>query len=189
MSSPLVNAGSNPHRGIATLEFGGRTFRFRTNPNSVWWNYELITAVDDTYGGRVVQILGARLGDLVVNVDCGRGGWAYQRQVIAFMRDMINEQRKGDPGLFTYTTRNWRLKVFALSVPFHDRVTNVVREMELRFKIQEDVSGVQTSMALTNELRRLKDGVGFRKSEYNTSNPSGLNLPGGATLGGLLSGG
>lgn len=178
MSSPFgsqVSGGQNPSRGIATLEFGGRVLRFRTNPNAVWWNYHLITAVEDTYGGRVVQILGAKVDDLIVTVDCGRGGWEYQRHIIAFMRDMINDQRKGDPGRFSYTTRNWDLKVFALSVPLQDTVTATTREIELRFKVQEDISGVQTSMSLRNELSRLQQGIGFRKSGYNTSNPTGDN--------------
>lgn len=184
--TPQASGGNNAMRGIATLEFGGRVLRFRTNPNAVWWNYHLITSVDETYGGRVVQILGARVDDLVVTVDCGRGGWPYQRQIINFMRDMINDQRKGDPGRFTYTTRNWDLKVFALSVPFMDTVTATTREIELRFKVQEDVSGVQTSMSLRNELNRLQQGIGFRKSGYNTSNPMGLNQN---PIAGQLSGG
>jgi hypothetical protein len=144
--------------------------RFRTNPNEVWWNYSLITAVENTYGGRVVQILGAKIDDLVVTVECGRGGWDYLNQVVGFMREMIAEQRKGVPGTFSYTTRDWRLKVFALSVPFQDSVTATTREIELRFKVQEDVSGVQTSISLSSELGRLKDGIGFTKNEYNTGN-------------------
>ncbi|QDH91754.1 hypothetical protein SEA_PHRAPPUCCINO_79 [Mycobacterium phage Phrappuccino] len=174
VTSPQFPApgGDNPQRGIASIQFGGRVLRFRTNPNSIWWNYKLITAVENTYGGRVVQILGARIEDLVVQVDIGRGGWPYMMQVVNFMRDMINDQRKGDPGTFTYTTRNWRLKVFALSVPFQDTLTATTREIELRFKVQEDVSGVQTSAALSDALARLQDGVGFKKSKYNTSNSS-----------------
>lgn len=166
-----VTGGPNSQRGIATLEFRGKTLRFRTNPNEVWWDYSLITAEENTYGGRVVQLLGVNVDNLVVTIECGRGGWEYQRQVIAFMRDMINEQRKnGDPGLFSYTTRNWRLKVFAQSVPYQDSVTAVTREMSLRFKVQEDVSGVISSNALTGELARLRDGIGFRKGPYNTGN-------------------
>jgi len=168
VTSPAAPGGNNPHRGIASLEFGGKVLRFRTNPNEVWWNYSLITAVENTYGGRVVQILGAKIDDLVVTIECGRGGWNYQRQVVGFMRDMIADQRKGDPGTFSYTTRNWRLKVFALSVPFQDSVTATTREIELRFKVQEDVSGVMSSLALSTELARLQDGVGFRKNQYNT---------------------
>lgn len=172
LGSNTAQGGNNPQRGICTLGFKGKTLRFRTNPNSIWWTYNLITSVDNTYGGRVVQILGANLGDLVVNIECGRAGWNYNQEVVRFMRDMINDQRKGDPGTFWYTTRNWHLKVFAASVPMHDAVNNVTGEMELRFKVQEDVSGVQTSMSLTHELNRLKDGIGFTKSKYNTSDSS-----------------
>lgn len=165
----MTSGGINTSRGIASLEFKGRVLRFRTNPNEIWWSYNLNTAVENTYGGRVVQILGANIEDLVVKVECGRGGWPYLRQVVGFMRDMINDQRaKADPGLFTYTTRNWRLKVWAASVPFQDSVTATTREIELRFKVQEDVSGVQTSMSIASELKRLQDGVGFKKNEYNT---------------------
>ena len=179
MSSPFGSTTSRPQgntlpghaRGVCTLQFGGKTLRFRTNPNEIWWNYTLITSVENTYGGRVVQILGARIDDLVVKVECGRGGWEYLRHLVGFMRDMINDQRKGDPGIFTYTTRGWRLKVFAVSVPFQDSVTATTREIELRFKVQEDVSGVQTSQAISNELKRLQDGIGFKKGPYS-SDPS-----------------
>jgi hypothetical protein len=171
-----MTSGLSTQRGIASIEFNGKVLRFRTNPNEIWWSYGLNTAVENTYGGRVVQILGAHIDDLVVKVECGRGGWPYLRQVVGFMRDMINDQRgKTDPGVFTYTTRNWRLKVWAVSVPFQDSVTATTREIELHFKVQEDVSGVQTSMSIASELRRLQDGIGFRKNEYNTSNPDGIS--------------
>ncbi len=165
--------GNNPNRGIASLEYQGQVLRFRTNPNEVWWTYSINTVVENTYGGRVVQILGAKVGDLVVTVECGRGGWNYLTQVVGFMRNMINDQRKqGEPGTFLYTTRNWHLKVFALSVPFMDSVTSTTREIELRFKVQEDVSGVQTNLALSGELARLREGIGFEKNKYNTRDPA-----------------
>lgn len=189
--SPLTRPGK-AERGVASLQFNGRTLRFRTNPNEIWWSYSLITAVENTYGGRVVQILGARIEDLVVTVECGRGGWPYLRYIVNFMRDMINDQRKGEPGLFSYTTRNWYLKVFALSVPFQDSVTATTREIELRFKVQEDVSGVQTSLAISNELARLQDGIGFKKGPYNSGNGGRdqYQSPGGflGGLSGLLGG-
>lgn len=159
--------GNNPDRGIATLEFGGKILRFRTSPNEVWWSYKLLTHVENTYGGRVVQILGTRIEDLTVTVECGRGGWNYLVQIVNFMRDMINNQRQGKPGIFTYTTRGWQLKVYAVSVPFQDTVTAITREIELRFKVYEDVSGVQSSMALRSELARLQDGIGYTRNKYN----------------------
>lgn len=161
---------ANPTRGIASLYFKGKTLRFRTNPNEIWWSYSLNTHVEQTYGGRVVQILGTKIEDLVIKIDCGRGGWTYLNQVVDFLREMMMEQRKngGTTGTFTYTTRNWRLKVYALSVPFQDAVTATTRELEIRFKVAEDVTGAISKLSLDTELARLRDGIGFTKNQYNT---------------------
>jgi hypothetical protein len=160
---------NNTHRGIASLYFNGQTLRFRTNPNEIWWSYTLNTNVEQTYGGRVVQILGTRIEDLVIKIECGNGGWAYLTKVVDFLRNMMLEQRKngGKTAVFSYTTRRWRMKVYALSVPFQDQVTATTRELEIRFKVVEDLTGQMTQMALSNELARLTDGIGFRKSKYN----------------------
>lgn len=170
MSAPLEGGfANNPSRGVASLYFGGDTLRFRTNPNEIWWSYTLNTHVEQTYGGRVVQILGTRIEDLVIKVECGNGGWPYLTKVVDFLRKMMIEQRKdgGKTATFNYTTRGWRMKVYALSVPFQDQVTATTRELELRFKVVEDLTGQMTQMALNNELARLMDGVGFKKSQYN----------------------
>ena len=163
----------NQHRGVASLRFKGRTLRFRTNPNEMWWSYRLNTNVEETYGGRVVQMLSVRIEDLLVKVDCGRGGWRYFMHIVDFLRYMMVEQRKngGQTGTFEYTTRRWKMEVYALTIPFQDNVTATVRELELRFKIQEDISGLMSQLTLSAELLRLQEGIGWRKTEYNT--PSG----------------
>lgn len=173
MTDPTTGGfADNPHRGIASLTFKGRTLRFRTNPNEIWWSYSLNTNVEQTYGGRVVQILSTSIEDLVVKVDCGRGGWGYLNHVVDFLREMMIEQREsgGTTGVFAYTTRLWYMKVYALSVPFQDQVTAVNRELELRFKVMEDLNGQISQLAMSAELARLKDGIGFRKSPYNDPN-------------------
>ena len=164
-----VGYANNPHRGIASLYFNGETLRFRTNPNEIWWSYTLNTHVEQTYGGRVVQILGTRIEDLVIKIDCGNGGWEYLTKVVDFLRKMMIQQRKngGTTAVFNYTTRGWRMKVYALSVPFQDQVTATVRELELRFKVVEDLTGQMTQMALSTELARLQDGMGFHKNQFN----------------------
>lgn len=191
MSAPAEGGfANNPHRGIASLYFNGETLRFRTNPNEIWWSYTLNTHVEQTYGGRVVQILGTRIEDLVIKVECGLGGWDYLTKVVDFLRKMMIEQRKdgGKTATFSYTTRRWRLKVFALSVPFQDQVTATTRELELRFKVVEDLTGQMTQMALDNELARLRDGIGFKKTPYNdprlngaptrtSESPPGVSIP------------
>lgn len=159
------------NRGICSLSYGnGKTFRFRTNPNEIWWDYELITHTEQTYGGRVVQLLGTRLGDLTVKVDCGGGRWEYLMQVVSYLRDLLISQRNGETALFEYTTRRWKLHVYGLTIPFQDEVTATTRELELRFKIQEDVTGVVSQLAMSAELLRLQQGTisGPIHNEFNT---------------------
>lgn len=165
---PVNNAGHpNTHRGICSLSLGGKTLRLRTNPNSITWSSQLITKPEDTYGGRVIQLLGTRLGDLTVTAECGLGGWAYMVKVSRFFQMLMTEQRKGRPAVFEYTTRHWKLNVFATSVPFSDKVTDVSREFTMTFKIQEDLSGSMSQQSLSVELARLKQGIGFVKGPYN----------------------
>lgn len=168
LSMPSLSASSGPtassspgmiNRGLCTLSYRGRTLTFRTNPNEIWWDYQLITNIDQTYGGRVIQLLGTRLGDLSVTVECGQGGWPYLMQVVSWLRDLLVDQRSGNTAEFEYTTRNWHLKVYALNIPFQDEVEATTRPLVLNFKIQEDVSGVLSQVSLNTELARLQEGV------------------------------
>lgn len=159
-AGPLQNAGvGSTNRGLCTLSFQGRVFPFRTNPNEIWWSYELITHVEQTYGGRVVQLLGTRLGDLTVKVECGAGGWNYLMQTVQYLRDLLTDQRNGNTAVFEYTSRNWKLNVYSLVIPFEDQVDATVREITLNFKIQEDLTGVLSQISFDAELARLQDGV------------------------------
>lgn len=177
-----INDPGNTNRGLCTLSYGGQVYRFRTNPNEIWWSYELITHIEETYGGRVVQILGTQLGDLTVKVECGLGGWDYLMETVTYLRDLISDQRNGSTATFEYTTRNWKLNVYAMSIPFQDQVDATVRELELHFKIQEDVSGVISAASLNAELARLQDGV-YKvgqnvHNEYNDWQKAGTGLNG-----------
>jgi len=162
-------------RGICSLSHPtAGNFQFRTNPNEITWTYRLNTKVENTYGGRVVQVLSTNIDDLVVKVDCGRGGWPYLMKVCQYFRDLLVEQRKGEPASFRYTTRGWHMNVYAVSIPFQDQVDATVRELTLNFKVQEDVSGVVSGQTLSAELKKVHDGIGFRLSDYN--NPNGTFL-------------
>ena len=175
MTSPsfwAVNAlDANPERGICSLTYKGSTLRFRTNPNSIKWSYRLNTHVDTTYGGRVVQLLSTCIGDLSVVAEAGGGRWDYLSHVVDWFRDLLIEQRGGEPAEFAYSTRGWRLKVFAESIPFQDRLGDTLRSFEMSFKVQEDVSGLMSQWSLGQEIARLQDGIGFQRGKYNQ--PSG----------------
>ena len=50
---------------------------FRINPSAIQWGFQIQTAVEDTIGGRVVQVVGATLSDITVTGDYGeRKGYA-----------------------------------------------------------------------------------------------------------------
>lgn len=173
--SLTVNSTQLTGRGLCTISYGSDSLTFRTNPNEITWDYELITHIDQTYGGRVVQILGCKIDNLVVKVDCGQGGWPYAMRVVGFMRDLMVNQRNGTPATFTYTTRNWNMKVFALNVPFADSVTETVRELELNFKIQEDIAGTNIASSISDFLSSLQESIGWTASVFNNSAPSLAN--------------
>lgn len=177
-------------RGLCTLSFPGAPYalNFRTNPNEILWDYELITNVEQTYGGRVIQILGVKMDNLVVKVDCGQGGWPYAMQVIQYMRDMMVTQRDGKAGTFTYTTRRWQLQVFARNVPFFDSVTETIRELQLEFNVQEDVAKTNTSASISDALTALQNGIGWTVSGFNDFAAGSGSAPNNNQGGGLATG-
>jgi hypothetical protein len=156
--------------GIASITHEGKTFRFRTNPNEITWTYTLNTFIENTYGGRVIQLLSTKIDDLVIKADCGSGRWPYMMEVANFMKNLMIDQRQGSPATFEYTSRQWKLDVYAVSIPFADDFSAVAREFEMNFKVQEDVSGVMSQASLSSELERLRNGMGWHKSKYNQPN-------------------
>lgn len=155
-------------RGITTLRHPGvGTFRFRSNPKQFNWGYTLNKRIDMTYGGRVVQLLGTRIEDFSFTADCGAGRWDEMNRVARFMRDVMIAQRGGVPATFEYSTRGWSFNGYVVSVPFSDAVEEVLREFGVSMKVQEDVSGLMSRNTLTAELRRLRDGIAFRRSQFN----------------------
>lgn len=155
---------------IASISHQGKTLRFRTNPNSITWDYNLKTNVEETYGGQVVQVLSANIDNLRITADAGRGGWPYIESVALFFRDMLFDQRegRGEPGVFRYPGRGWELKVFALNFPFKDSVTDILKEFTLSFRVQEDVTGIVTSSLIETEMAKMSKGIGWERNDYNT---------------------
>lgn len=171
--SPALPAGAH---GIASISHGGKTFRFRTNPNEFHWDYTLNKRIDPTYGGRVVQLLGTKIDNFSIKADGGGGRWDYINRMATFLRDVMVDQRDGSPCTFEYTTRGWKLNCYIVSIPFSDSVGEVLREFEIEMKVQEDVSSLMTKHSLSIELSRLMDGIGFRRTRYNDPTLQGQTM-------------
>ncbi|QZE10471.1 minor tail protein [Mycobacterium phage ScoobyDoobyDoo] len=162
--------------GIASITHNGRTFRFRTNPNEFRWTYTLNRRIDPTYGGRVIQLLGTKIDDFSLKAEAGNGRWDYINRMATFLRDVMVDQRGGEPAVFEYTKRGWKLNCYIVSVPFQDEFNAVLREFEISMKVQEDVSGLLSKNSLDRELRALADGIGFQRSKYNDPQKQGQDM-------------
>lgn len=146
----------------ATLTGGPRTFSFRVNPNKISLSYNLRTSTQNTYAGKVIQILGINIEGLTVTSDAGRGGRKHLRKVLLYCRDLVKWQKNNEsPVTFNFPSQKIKLKVFLKSFTLNDRIENDTFPFTLDFVVQEDVSGVVTKNTLADELGRLAEGIGY----------------------------
>lgn len=129
--------------GTATLGYpGGPSVAFRIDPDLIDWNWEVITNVVETIGGRVIQVLGARLDDLTVQGSLGQDhsakatGESWQ-QAQAFLTTVtaIMEQQASDattnalmhpPAVFAYPPKGWRWNVYVKALTDPDGGNSLV---------------------------------------------------------------
>jgi len=163
--------------GLATLN----GVAFRIDPMSVGWSYSIKTAEKKTLGGRVVQVLGAVLGDMTVRGSFGRGGWEEQHVFLERMTRLAEAQvaesgpgREGvRPMRFSYAPEGWdflvNLKGFEQpgaggSVRLDIETANI--EWELTFHIVEDNSGLK-QVAQDAFIARIAAGLGWQQTKWN----------------------
>jgi hypothetical protein len=129
--------------GTATLGYpGGPSIAFRLDPEMIDWTWQVLTNVVDTIGGRVIQVLGARLDDLTVQGSLGQdhsnpaGGQSWQ-QAEAFVTaitsimeaqsaDANQQARMHPPAVFSYPPRGWRFNVYVKSLTDPDGNSSVI---------------------------------------------------------------
>lgn len=129
--------------GTATLGYpGGAQVAFRIDPDAIDWTWEVLTGVTDTIGGRVVQVIGARLSDFTVEGSFGydradrAGGQSWQlaekmmHQVAAMMEaqsaDSNQQGKMHPPAVFNYPPRGWRFLCYVKSLTDPDGSTSLV---------------------------------------------------------------
>lgn len=116
--------------GTATLGFpGGPMIAFRIDPDSIEWNFQILTNVTDTIGGRVIQVIGSRLEDMSLTGSFGQDhtqknglgeSWRLAEASLALMQQMMEFQSQDanqqglmhQPAVFTYPPKNYRFNVY-----------------------------------------------------------------------------
>jgi hypothetical protein len=115
--------------GTATLGYaGGPSVAFRVDPEMIDWTWSVQTNVIETIGGRVIQVLGARLEDLTVqgslgqDVTKGKAGesWSLAQTFLTTVTAIMEQQAADSnaqatmhqPAVFSYPPRGWQWNVY-----------------------------------------------------------------------------
>ena len=114
--------------GTATLGFrGGPAVAFRIDPDNITWNFEILTSVTETLGGRVIQVIGSYLNDLTVQGSFGqdrrtpRGeSWRQAEAFLVLVQQIMDAQaadanrqaQMHPPAVFSYPPKSWKFQVY-----------------------------------------------------------------------------
>lgn len=145
------------------------------DPDSVAWDYQIKTHVEDTIGGRVVQVIGTRLGDM--SVAGSFRDWeaqdAFYRRVAAWVDRQT--ATKGRATLrFVYTPKRWDMHVLIKAFRdgrgngiTHDNNIIAPRYLMTLFVVQDNVGNITRGIQ-DAYIARLVEGVGWKFStDYN----------------------
>ena len=154
-------------------------YTFLVDPTSVQWNFRMRMNQKHTVGGRVIQVFGTDLGDMVVRGTLGIGDrgagdtqpWEAMERFVDKMEDMadasgLNPQQ--DPLKFTLPAKNWAFDVYIKDLaPVNYTVQGTSPEFTLTLFIVEDLTGRITRGVVDKYIERLVKGIGWSQSEYN----------------------
>lgn len=100
-----------------TLQFGDKPpLRLRSGMNNIEWAYELKTNVQSTYGGEVIQILGASVGPIRIsgNTQSRQEYESIKRWIVEVMRALGTGNRRETPITFKYAERGWAFHIIPI---------------------------------------------------------------------------
>ena len=160
------------------------------------WDFKINTTVINTVAGRVVQILGATLSDLVIegkygqNVAAGADGESWKlaeafavkiREIQEFQsQDATQNKMMHTPAVFNYAPKNWKFGVYVKSL--EDSRGGSVAHQTGRFSydykltlfIVETLSDdliMPKDAAIEAYIARISEGIGWHFSKYNGQVP------------------
>jgi hypothetical protein len=185
--------------GIATIQ-AQSTLQLRIDPEAIEFEYALNTFTQDTYGGKVIQILSVSVTDMSVPCVAGAGGREYLSTIVKFFKEtMIWQRDSQNVAKFIYAPLNYNFDVFASTLTIQDQLANVLFPYTMGFKIRQDVGGYKAvqNQLIDAEMKKLVDGIGYTKNKYNdpsqntpnTKKPTDPPAGSSATSGSTSSGG
>jgi hypothetical protein len=155
-------------------------FPIRINPRSIAWDFSLKTSVKDTIGGRVIQVYGVSLGDLVVQGQCNLADYrslSNKVRSVAEGQAPTQTNQIPSPVRFSWGTRGWDFWVFVKSFgALEESNANIAPQWNLTLFIDQDNSeivSVAKEASQTAYIRRISQGLGWTQTSWN--GPMGLD--------------
>jgi hypothetical protein len=171
--------------GTATLGYpGGPAVAFRIDPESISWNWQVITNVVETIGGRVIQVIGAYLDDLTVSGSLGQDhrsvhgseSWIQANRFLDVVTRIMESQSRDankqslmhPPAVFSYPPKHWRFQVYVKALTDPDGGSSVIlrpgkfnQRYTLSLFIVQDASEALVKAGTTNGVfsRKAYDAV------------------------------
>lgn len=156
---------------------------FFVDPTSISWGYSVKLSDTKTIGGKVIQIFGVKMGDLVVGGTLGANGPERQREWFSKVKAMADKQvpvpsnPSPTPVRFAWPERQWDFMVYIKSMvqvgsptTIQATVDNVAPKFTLTMVVVHDNGSILRAAegaAKTAYLTRLTAGMGWRQSEWN----------------------
>lgn len=148
---------------------------FDIDPDTATYKYSMKVNPEDTYGGRVIQILSCKIDSLVISGSIrpkkGGGQFEAMEKFADDIRSIMDWQAQNKTPLqFSYPALDWTGKVYLLGYKdVRYDVGTSVATYTLTFDIDSGFEGVKT-VAVNNDLgfENIPDGVNWVRNEYNT---------------------
>ena len=159
---------------------------FFVNPSTVQWNYNVKLSTTPTIGGKVVQLFGWSMGDLVISGSFGKDG--VERQDAFFQMVNTTAERQAPqvlstgalaarPVRFLWPEQDWDFWVFirdfkqsGTSVSIENTPQMFAPKYTLTLFVYEDngtVVHAATENAMLAYMQRLSAGLGWKQSAWN----------------------
>ena len=162
---------------MANASIGGYTLDI--DPSSAQWTYTLRTKSIDTYGGRVIQVLGCSIDSLAISgyLPPVKGGdsarWTKMEEFETKIRAIMQEQADSKSSVtFNYPVLDWNGKVFLTgyeNVKYDVKTTAI--SYTLSFQVDSGFGAIKTA-ASSEGLDVIPDGVDWVRDVYNTPTAS-----------------
>ena len=146
-------------------------FDFRVDPNSCKWSYNIRTHEDETYGGKVIQILGIDIGLMQIVGEFGDGGFPEQERMVVYVRNCMTALKKQHTR-FVFPFKGWDMQGWFTGYPkyYLDRTT-VSPAFTVPFFVAVE-NGALTKIAMNEALKKVQIGIGWDDSEKYSAPPS-----------------